>query len=98
MLTKDKLTETLLSELKEECLMILSLLNQLETPGISENQEDEILGELPVLLIWKYTPEKPRNRLRPKEQMGRESLILIVLGVFRRVSAFSTKANLEATS
>jgi hypothetical protein len=50
MLTKDKLTETLLSELKEECLMILSLLNQLETPGISENQEDEILGELSARL------------------------------------------------
>jgi hypothetical protein len=50
MLTKDKLTETLLNELKEECLMILSLLNQLETPGISENQEDEILGELSARL------------------------------------------------
>lgn len=46
MITKDKLTETLLDELKEECLIILSLLNQLETPGISESQEDEILGEL----------------------------------------------------
>ena len=50
MLTKDKLTETLLSELKEECLIILSLLNQLETPGISENQEDDILGELSARL------------------------------------------------
>lgn len=46
MLTKDKLTETLLNELKEESLVILSLLNQLQTPGISETQEDEILGEL----------------------------------------------------
>jgi hypothetical protein len=46
MAIKDKLTETLLDELKEECLIILSLLNQLETPGISESQEDEILGEL----------------------------------------------------
>jgi len=45
-----KKIETLLSELKEECLMILSLLNQLETPGISENQEDEILGELSARL------------------------------------------------
>jgi hypothetical protein len=50
MLTKDKLIETLLSELKEECLIILSLLNQLDTPGISENQEDEILGELSARL------------------------------------------------
>jgi len=50
MLTKDKLTETPLSELKEECLIILSLLNQLATPGISENQEDEILGELSARL------------------------------------------------
>jgi len=50
MLTKDKLTETLLDELKEECLVILSLLNQLETPGISETQEDEILGELSARL------------------------------------------------
>ena len=50
MLTKDKLTETLRSEFKEECLIILSLLNQLETPGISENQEDDILGELSARL------------------------------------------------
>jgi hypothetical protein len=50
MLTKDKLTETLLNELKEECLIILSLLNQLEIPGISEAQEDEILGELSARL------------------------------------------------
>jgi hypothetical protein len=50
MITKDKLTETLLYELKEECLIILRLLNQLETPGISESQEDEILGELSARL------------------------------------------------
>jgi hypothetical protein len=50
MITKDKLTETLLDELKEECLIILSLLNQLETPGISETQEDEIIGELSARL------------------------------------------------
>jgi hypothetical protein len=50
MLIKDKLMETLLSELKEECLTILSLLNQMETPGISETQEDEILGELSARL------------------------------------------------
>lgn len=50
MLTKDKLTETLIGELKEECLAILKLLNQLETPGISEAQEDEILGELSARL------------------------------------------------
>jgi len=40
-----------LNELKEECLIILSLLNQLETPGISETQEDEILGELSARLV-----------------------------------------------
>lgn len=51
MLTKDKLKETLLNELKEECLILLSLLNQLETPGISETQEDEILGELSARLV-----------------------------------------------
>jgi len=51
MITKDKLTETLLNELKEECLIILSLLNQLETPGISELQDDEILGELSARLV-----------------------------------------------
>lgn len=50
MLTRNKLSETLLDELKEECLIILSLLNQLETPGISETQEDEILGELSARL------------------------------------------------
>jgi hypothetical protein len=50
MLTKDKLAETLLNELKEECLIVLSLLNQLDTPGISETQEDEILGELSARL------------------------------------------------
>lgn len=44
------MAETLLYELKEECLIILSLLNQLETPGISESQEDEILGELSTRL------------------------------------------------
>ncbi len=51
MITRNKLTETLLNELKEECLLILSLLNQLETPGISETQEDEILGELSARLV-----------------------------------------------
>lgn len=51
MITKDKLTETLLNELKEECLTILRLLNQLETPGISETQEDEIFGELSARLV-----------------------------------------------
>jgi len=51
MLTKDKLAETLLNELKEECLVILSLLNQLDTPGISDTQEDEILGELSARLV-----------------------------------------------
>jgi len=50
MLTKDKLAETLLNELKEECFIVLSLLNQLDTPGISETQEDEILGELSARL------------------------------------------------
>ena len=50
MLTKNKLTEILINELKEECLAVLSLLNQLETPGISETQEDEILGELSARL------------------------------------------------
>ena len=50
MLTKDKLLETLLNELKEECLIVLSLLNQLKTPEISETQEDEILGELSARL------------------------------------------------
>jgi hypothetical protein len=39
-----------LNELKEECLIVLSLLNQLDTPGISETQEDEILGELSARL------------------------------------------------
>ena len=51
MITKDKLAETLLNELKEECLTIVSLLNQIETPGISETQEDEILGELSARLV-----------------------------------------------
>ena len=51
MLTKNKLTETLLNELREECLTVLSLLNQLETPGISETQEDEIIGELSAHLV-----------------------------------------------
>jgi hypothetical protein len=36
--------------LRIECPVILSLLNQLETPGISESQEDEILGELSARL------------------------------------------------
>jgi hypothetical protein len=47
---QDKLQSFLLNELKEECLIILSLLNQLETPGISEAQEDEIPGELSARL------------------------------------------------
>jgi hypothetical protein len=51
MITKNKLTETLLNELKDERLIILSLLNQLETPGISESQEDGILGELSAQLV-----------------------------------------------
>jgi hypothetical protein len=51
MITKNKLTETLLNELKDERLIILSLLNQLETPGISKSQEDGILGELSAQLV-----------------------------------------------
>ena len=51
MLTKEKLAETLLNELKEECLVIVSLLNQLNTPGITESQENEILGELSARLV-----------------------------------------------
>ena len=51
MLTANKLKETLLQELREECLAILSLLNQLETPGISESQEDEIVGNLSAHLV-----------------------------------------------
>lgn len=48
---QDRLKETLLNELKDECLSVLSLLNQLETPGISETQEAEILGELSARLV-----------------------------------------------
>lgn len=51
MLTASKLEETLLRELKEECLIVLSLLNQLGTPGISEAQQEEILGELSARLV-----------------------------------------------
>ncbi|MCL5422435.1 MAG: hypothetical protein M1461_08190 [Nitrospirae bacterium] len=51
MLTADKLQEALLQELKEECLKVLSLLNQLDTPGISEAQEEEVLGEISARLI-----------------------------------------------
>ena len=51
MLTANKLKETLLRELREECFIILSLLNQLEPPGISEAQEEEILGELSARLV-----------------------------------------------
>ena len=51
MLTANKLQETLLQELKEECLKVLSLLNQLDTPGISEAQEEEISGELSARLV-----------------------------------------------
>ena len=51
MLTANKLKETLLQELREECLAALGLISQLETPGISETQEDEILGELSARLV-----------------------------------------------
>lgn len=51
MLTASKLKEILLHELRDECLAALGLISQLETPGISETQEDEILGELSAHLV-----------------------------------------------
>jgi hypothetical protein len=36
----------MLSELGEECRLVLRLLDQLETRGLTEEQAEEILGEL----------------------------------------------------
>lgn len=41
----------LLRELQEVCQQVLKLLAQLEPPGLTERQVDEILGELSALVV-----------------------------------------------
>lgn len=41
----------LLGELQEVCQQLLKLLAQLDPPGLTEKQVDEILGELSALVV-----------------------------------------------
>ena len=44
--------KTLLSELKQECQNVLSLINQLELSDLTDNQKGQILSELLVASIY----------------------------------------------
>ncbi len=44
-------THVLLAELEETCQQALKLFARLETPGLSEKQVDELLGELSALVV-----------------------------------------------
>jgi hypothetical protein len=44
-------TMTLLSELGEECQYVLKLLAQLEMPGLSEAQVENVLGDLSAAIL-----------------------------------------------
>ncbi|MGH8010343.1 MAG: hypothetical protein ACREQ3_25390, partial [Candidatus Binatia bacterium] len=45
----------LLDELREECENVLRLLERLDTPSPSEQQRDEILGELSAAVLHLHT-------------------------------------------
>ncbi len=44
-------TRILLSELQEACQQVPKLLARLETPGLTEKQVDDILGDLSALVV-----------------------------------------------
>lgn len=46
-----KRARVLLGELQEVCQQVLRSLAQLETPGLTDRQVDEILGELSALVV-----------------------------------------------
>jgi hypothetical protein len=43
--------KTLLNELKDECLNVVKLVNQLDLEHLTEDQIDDILGELSAALL-----------------------------------------------
>lgn len=48
-------TETLLSELREECDRVSALIRRLESQPVSEREQDEILGELSAAVFHLHT-------------------------------------------
>ena len=48
-------TEVLLTELREECEQVISLIRRLEIRRISEQERDEILGELSAAVLHLHT-------------------------------------------
>jgi hypothetical protein len=46
----DKTLKTLIDELEEECLRVVSLIKALKVKGLTETQRDDILGELSAAL------------------------------------------------
>jgi hypothetical protein len=46
----DKTLKSLIGELEEECLHIISLIEALKVKGLTETQRDDILGELSAAL------------------------------------------------
>ena len=51
----DKTLRTMIKELKDECLKCVKLANQLELENLTEDQIDEIFGELTVSVTHLYT-------------------------------------------
>ena len=43
---KNKIDKVLFDDLKDECAKFIKLMNRFEAKNITENQEDEILGEM----------------------------------------------------
>jgi len=48
-------TEVLLSELREECERVSTLIHRLESKPLSERERDEILGELSAAVFHLHT-------------------------------------------
>jgi len=48
-------TEVLLAELREECEHVVSLIRRLETKPTSEQERDELLGELSAAVLHLHT-------------------------------------------
>ena len=56
-------TSVLLAELEESCQQVLKLFARLETPGLSEKQVDELLGELSALIVHMHAHTRGLDKI-----------------------------------
>lgn len=54
----DETLKVMLNELKDECMMYIKLINQLEFENLTEEQIEEILGELTASVTHLHTHSK----------------------------------------